>query len=305
MSADSSPPDRPATAPGVAAALVLSPGSGIAAIAVSDAVALPADDQVTGPPPPAARPTSEAQSNRWGTAGTTVVDDDPIPPLPGRSPSARAPRPAGPHVTSHPVEPAASEPTRPPPTGSWAPTTAAVPSDQQTLAVRARDGDADALAGLLELIDTDGSVRLPIRRLITHTQTVEDLSQDVLIIVAERIGSWDGRSRFGTWLHTVARNRAIDHLRAQRPSQPLPGEDAALLASAQRRVSSLIATRDSVRAAVAQLPKRYRIPVLMRDVDQLDYDEIAELLGVPEVTVRSQVSRGRAMVAAAWTRANR
>ncbi|WP_370325929.1 RNA polymerase sigma factor [Euzebya sp.] len=168
----------------------------------------------------------------------------------------------------------------------------------ETLAVRARAGDRAALVELLELIDGDGSIRVPVRRLVTNPQAVEDISQDVLILVAERIGSWDGRSRFTTWLYTVARNKAIDHLRTLRPTEGLP-ED---VVSDQRRISSLIATREAVTGLLADLPEAYREPVTLRDVEQLEYAEIARLLDLHQATVRTRVKRGRAMIAAAWVR---
>ncbi|MEE8600277.1 RNA polymerase sigma factor [Euzebya tangerina] len=170
--------------------------------------------------------------------------------------------------------------------------------DLNDLAVRARSGDTQALDRLLERIDADGLVRVPVRRIITDRTTVEDVCQDLLIIVAERIDRWDGRSRFTTWLYAVARNRAIDTIRRNRPTEQLPAE----LPREQQRVSSLIADRLRVDEALADLPDNYRQPVVLRDVDQHDYDEIAAMLDLHPATVRTRVSRGRAMVAARWRR---
>jgi RNA polymerase sigma factor (sigma-70 family) len=179
--------------------------------------------------------------------------------------------------------------------------TAGWPGDAyDALAAAARDGDTVALAELLERIDSDGVVRVPIRRVLMNPQTVEDVSQDVLIQVAERIGMWDGRSRFTTWLYTVARNKAIDHLRRIRPTSELPTE----MVSDQRRVSSMIATRHAVQHALAALPDSYRTPVVLRDVEQLSYDDIARILQLHPATVRTRVSRGRALVAAQFAKAS-
>jgi RNA polymerase sigma factor (sigma-70 family) len=173
------------------------------------------------------------------------------------------------------------------------------------LALRARDGDAVAMEALLRRIDEDGSIRVAVRRLVIDSQSVEDISQDVLIRVAERLGTWDGRSRFTTWLYAVARNKAIDHIRALRPTEHLPREETEVMMSDQRRLSSLIATRETVRAALEQLPEMYRRPVVLRDIDQLDYDEIARTLDLTEAAVKSRVRRGRAMVADMWAKAQR
>lgn len=167
------------------------------------------------------------------------------------------------------------------------------------VARRAQDGDHDALHQLLEMIDRDGSVRTPIRLLIVNRDVVEDICHDVLVVVAEKLHTWDRRRRFTTWLHVIARNKAIDHLRSTRPTTPLPDN----LGSDQRRISSLITTREAVRAAVRDLPEAYRICVHLRDIQQLDYDEISRALDLPPSTVRTRVSRGRALLAATWSTA--
>jgi RNA polymerase sigma-70 factor, ECF subfamily len=173
--------------------------------------------------------------------------------------------------------------------------------EREALAVRARAGDAAALDTLLALIDGDGSIRVPVRQVVLNQQAVEDICQDVLIVVAEKIGQWDGRAKFGTWLSRVARNKAIDHLRALRSTEVLDEE----VESDQRRVSSLISTKVMITDVVAQLPAAYREPLVLKDIEQHDYEEIARLLDLPQATVRTRVVRGRAMVAARWTRAHR
>lgn len=95
-------------------------------------------------------------------------------------------------------------------------------------------------------------------------------------------------------MHRIARNRVVDHLRRQRATSPLPPED---LGPAER-MSSIIATRATVRDVLAALPEPYREPVVLRDVEGLSYAEVGERLGRGVGTVKSQVSRGRALVAA-------
>ncbi len=74
------------------------------------------------------------------------------------------------------------------------------------------------------------------------------------------------------------------------------------LVDLSRPGSSLIATRITVNKVVQQLPARYRDPVMLRDIGQHDYAEIAAMLDLPPATVRSLVSRGRAMIAARWAK---
>ena len=64
-----------------------------------------------------------------------------------------------------------------------------------------------------------------------------------------------------------------------------------------KRASTPITERDALDAALARLPEEFRVAVVLRDVGDLDYAEIAEVLGVPVGTVKSRIARGRAALA--------
>ena len=162
------------------------------------------------------------------------------------------------------------------------------------LATAAAHGEVDALDDLLTLVDNHRLARGAIRRLIVNDTDADDVAQDVLIKVASGIGSFRGQAKFTTWLHTVARNAAIAHLRRSRDDVTL-GDDERQ--SPTQRVSSLIAGRDQLRTAIDALPDHYREVLLLRDVDGHDYASIAERLSIEVGTVRSRLARGRAMVA--------
>lgn len=85
----------------------------------------------------------------------------------------------------------------------------------------------------------------------------------------------------------------MDHIRRQRQVSELAEEPA----GAAARVSSMVATRETVRQVLAPLPEVYRQIVVLRDVDRLTYEEIAARLDRNVYTVKSQVSRGRALLA--------
>ncbi|SKC75728.1 RNA polymerase sigma factor [Krasilnikoviella flava] len=148
---------------------------------------------------------------------------------------------------------------------------------------------------LVELLDESGVVRRFVRGALLDESAVDDVCQDVLISVAGSLGSFAGASKVTTWVHGIVRHRVVDHLRRQRATAPLPDDDVAPGA----RMSSLIATRATVRDALAALPDLYREPVTLRDIEGLPYAEVADRLGRSLGTVKSQVSRGRALVAAA------
>lgn len=164
----------------------------------------------------------------------------------------------------------------------------------QVLAEHARDGSALATELLVEQLDESGVIRRFVRAALLDEVSVDDVCQDALISVAGSIGSFRGGSKVTTWVHTVVRNRVIDHLRRQRATAPLPENEQ----SPAQRMSSMLATRATVQAALAELPDLYREPVALRDVAGLSYAEVAERLDRNVGTVKAQISRGRAMVAA-------
>lgn len=167
------------------------------------------------------------------------------------------------------------------------------------LACAAAGGSEAALEELLDAVDRLRLARPAVRRLVLDEGAVEDVCQDVLIAVAEGVHRFRGDARFTTWLHGLARNKAVDHLRRRReePTDELPDQgDAA-------RISSLVATRLDLDDILAGLPRMYAEPVLLRDVEQLHYAAIATRLGLKPATTRSRVARGRALVAARLRRA--
>lgn len=162
-------------------------------------------------------------------------------------------------------------------------------------ASQAAAGSERALESLLTVIDNDGLAIPAIRRLLVDHHAVTEVAQDVLVAVATSISNFRGDSRFSTWLYAVAQNQARMYLRRQtrsRSEEPVEERPA-------KRVSSLIADRGAVDAALNGLPDAYREAVVLRDVEQYTYEEIANTLAIEMNTVRSRISRGRALVAAA------
>jgi len=170
------------------------------------------------------------------------------------------------------------------------------------VALAAAGGSEIALDYLLAAIDELGLARGAIRRLVLAPDAVDDITQDVLIVVAEKIGTFRGEARFTTWLYRVARFKAIDHLRRSRDTDGL--DDAEQEPSDAMRMSSLIATRALIRTAVDALPEHYREAVVLRDIEGLPYEEVALRACVPLNTAKTRVARGRALVAAKITKSS-
>ena len=159
------------------------------------------------------------------------------------------------------------------------------------LARHAADSSA-ALELLVETLDSSGVVHRFAGSMLLDRDAIDDVAQDALISIVGSIGSYRRGSRFTSWVHPIVRRRVADHLRRQRDTSTI---DENLLPAA--RMSSLIATRVTVRQALADLPELYRIPVTLRDIEGMSYAEIAAHLERSLGTVKSQVSRGRALIA--------
>ena len=148
---------------------------------------------------------------------------------------------------------------------------------------------------LLRIVDDHGLDRSAIRRVLVDNDQADDAHQDVMIAIAQGINKFRGDAAFTTWLHSVARFVAIDHLRRRKETQQLGDDDH--LPTAAAKLSSLIASRSDLAAAVNALPEIYRQPVILRDVEQHTYADIAATLEIELNTVKSRISRGRALVA--------
>lgn len=171
------------------------------------------------------------------------------------------------------------------------------------LAADAAAGDRDALETLVWAVDDLGLCRSVIRRLVIDESDVDDVGQDLLVAVAETVGSYRGDAPFTAWLTQVARFKAIAHLRRKREVDTLDDDVMRRVEpSDAARISSMLASRATLQDAFAVLPPHYRDAVVLRDVRQLPYDEVARRLGVNLNTAKSRIVRGRALAAAALAR---
>ncbi|MEO2166469.1 MAG: sigma-70 family RNA polymerase sigma factor [Acidimicrobiales bacterium] len=160
----------------------------------------------------------------------------------------------------------------------------------------AQKGDTEALDQLLRR--HHDKVWGICRRLAGNDADALDATQEALIAVATRLNRFDGKSRFTTWLYRVTTNACLDELR-RRARRPLVGLDAAFepLDLSAPPVDGLVADRLLIDAALARLPEEFRVAVVLRDLLDLDYAEISEILDIPPGTVRSRIARGRGALA--------
>ena len=179
------------------------------------------------------------------------------------------------------------------------------PLDDRALVIAAQAGDRAAMDRLLR--GQHDRIHAVCRRITGNESDAADATQEALIAVVRGLHRFDGRAAFSTWVYRIATNASLDELR-RRKRRPLsvvrdddrfdqepsdPGWD---------RPFEQIDDRDQVEAALLEVPDDFRIPVVLRDVADLDYAEIAATLDVPIGTVKSRIARGRGMLAAALAR---
>ena len=170
-------------------------------------------------------------------------------------------------------------------------------ASDEALAAAANAGDRGALEVLLARhLDR---VHAICRRVTGHPEDALDATQEALIALTRGLHRYDGRSLFTTWLYRVATNAALDELRRKkrRPEPAELSDDRPMAGTVGGGVESVVAARLDVDAALAGLSPEFRAAVVLRDLCDLDYAEIAEVLDVPIGTVRSRIARGRAAIA--------
>jgi RNA polymerase sigma-70 factor (ECF subfamily) len=141
-------------------------------------------------------------------------------------------------------------------------------------------------------------------KFVGRHEEAEDLTQDIFLKVFRSLGTFDRRANFQTWLISVSRNLCIDHYRSVRKEResldtavntddlaPVNNEPGPIAALEQRDRVTLL------RQSLAALPATLRTAVVMRDLQEMSYHEIAEKLDLPEGTVKSRINRGRTELA--------
>jgi len=158
-----------------------------------------------------------------------------------------------------------------------------------------RGGDPEALGRLLAAYQH--RIYAVCWRMVHNEQDARELSQDALVKVLQGVESYDGRSRLSTWIVRVTINCCLSHLRRQRlrrhgglegPAEPAAPVELAPLERVQQSEM-----RTALRQALLALDPDSRAVLVLRDLQELEYDRIADVLEVPVGTVKSRLFRAR------------
>jgi RNA polymerase sigma-70 factor (ECF subfamily) len=182
---------------------------------------------------------------------------------------------------------------------------AALGSGEADLLARLRGGDEAAFAELVERYG--GRLLAAVRRLLRNEEDARDAVQDAFLSAFKALASFNGDAKLSTWLHRIAINAALMRLRSGRNRRersiddllPRFDEDGGWAQATEQVAHSseeLIERRDTramVRRCIDQLPDTYRTILMLRDIEDLDTDEAAALLGITPNAAKIRLHRAR------------
>ena len=163
---------------------------------------------------------------------------------------------------------------------------------EQHLIRAAQSGDRDALIALLREIETH--VYRTAYYILNNEQDAMDAAQEALIRIYTKIGSYEEKAQFKTWVQRIVTNICIDKFRRTKASVSIEEHNMVFPTenNVEEEVMSSYAAQD-IREAIQQLPEHHRTVVVLRYLQDFSYTEIADSLGLPLNTVKSYLFRAR------------
>ena len=170
--------------------------------------------------------------------------------------------------------------------------------DERKLIERASGGDANAFNRLLS--QHERRMYAVAMRMCGNREDAQDCLQEAMLRIYRAIGSFKGQSTFSTWVYRITMNTCLDELRRKKNKQnasldnlldmgwsPTDGSNTPEKSAMQSEV------RQCLHAAIRELPEDMRAAVVLRDLQGLSYEEIAQTLDINVGTIKSRISRGR------------
>ena len=141
-------------------------------------------------------------------------------------------------------------------------------------------------------------------RYFNNREQAEDVVQDTLIKLYTHASYYKNIAKFSTWIFTIAKNNALTELRKNKRKQTdsLWTDDGKVIdinsndQTLDRRVQNEIAV-DQLNKFLDEIPENFRMAVVLRDFQELSYDEISKILEIPIGTIKSRINRGRIQLA--------
>ena len=178
-------------------------------------------------------------------------------------------------------------------------------SDEDLMA-RVAEDDERAFSELVRRFQ--GRVANLISRVLNDREATDDLAQEVFVRVFVHRRNYRRGSKFSTWLFTIAANLAKNEIRRRVRRRnwfsldaltDILKDSASVLADPTEGRESRMEReqlQEAMGRAIATVPEKYRLSLVLRDIEGLPYEEIAQVLGIPGGTVRSRINRARGML---------
>lgn len=169
-------------------------------------------------------------------------------------------------------------------------------SDQELIR-RFRGGDPSAFTVLIERYQS--RVQSLARRVLKSQAEAEEVGQEVSLIVYQKLGQYEGKAAFSTWLYRVALNAALMRRRSRRPEFAILPEDGELEPREEETgedPDERLITEESlaqIESALAYLPEELQTALILRDVEGFSTEETAQILELSVPAVKSRLHRGR------------
>lgn len=137
-------------------------------------------------------------------------------------------------------------------------------------------------------------------RMCGNPDDARDITQEVFVSALRALGRFRGDAQLSTWFHRVAVNASLDYLRRSSRRRTAPVEEAAAIASTDPspdEVAGASLRAREVQRALAAISPDHRAVLVLHDLQQLDYAEVASTLDIPVGTVKSRIHRARVEMA--------
>jgi RNA polymerase sigma-70 factor (ECF subfamily) len=162
-----------------------------------------------------------------------------------------------------------------------------------------RQGDRDAFQLLFETYK-DRVFSIAVYSAGGDRAVADDVTQQIFLKLFTAIRQFRGDSEFTTWLYRLVVNACVDERRRRKRWLPL-GDGVATTQPTDRRAQEKqfdrLEIRETVREAIAELKPKFRLPILLKYIEGLSYDEIATVMGCSKGTVASRLNRGHSQLA--------
>lgn len=163
---------------------------------------------------------------------------------------------------------------------------------EQELIRAAQSGDRDALITLLREIEQH--VYKTAYYILNNEQDAHDAAQEALIRIYTKIGSYEEKAQFKTWVQRIVTNICIDKFRRAKPTVSI--EEHEMVFQGRQNVEHEVLSgylAEDIQQAINQLPEHHRSVVVLRYLQDFSYNEIAESMNLPLNTVKSYLYRAR------------